>query len=70
MVLSDVDIKRYMEQGKIRVSPELALDQYGSCSVDLRLGTEFSVFEHSKHPYIDLKSGRYRGKQILKAKED
>ena len=57
MVLSDVDIKRYMEQGKIRVSPELALDQYGSCSVDLRLGTEFSVFEHSKHPYIDLKSG-------------
>jgi len=57
MVLSDVDIRRYMEKGKIRVSPDLSPDQYGSCSVDFRLGKEFSVFEHSKHPYVDLKSG-------------
>jgi len=56
MVLSDVDIKRYIEQGKIKITPDLEPDQFGSCSVDFRLGSEFSVFEHSRYPYIDLKS--------------
>jgi dCTP deaminase len=55
MVLSDVDIRRYMELGKIRISPELPPAQLGSCSVDLRLGNEFSIFEHSRHPYIDVR---------------
>lgn len=55
MVLSDVDIRRYIEQGKIRVMPELPPEQFGSCSVDFRLGNEFSVFEHSKHAFIDLR---------------
>lgn len=55
MVLSDVDIKRYIERGKIRITPELPPEQFGSCSVDFRLGVEFSVFEHSRHPYIDLR---------------
>jgi dCTP deaminase len=55
MVLSDIDIKRYLAQGKIRITPELAPDQFGSCSVDFRLGNEFSVFEYSRHPYIDLR---------------
>lgn len=55
MVLSDVDIRRYMDLGKIRISPELPPDQFGSCSVDFRLGAEFSVFEHSRYPYIDLR---------------
>jgi dCTP deaminase len=53
MVLSDIDIRRYMEQGKIRVTPELPPEQFGSCSVDFRLGSEFSIFEHSRHAYID-----------------
>ncbi len=55
MVLSDVDIKRYIELGKIKISPDLPPDQFGSCSVDFRLGNEFSVFEHSRNPYIDLR---------------
>src|SRR5438445_1635014 len=55
MVLSDVDIKRYMREGKIRVTPELPPEQFGSCSIDFRLGDEFSVFEHSRHALIDLK---------------
>lgn len=54
MVLSDVDIRRYIESGKIRITPELPPDQFGSCSVDFRLGREFNVFEHSRFPYIDL----------------
>jgi dCTP deaminase len=56
MVLSDIDIKRYIAEGKIKISPELPPDQFGSCSVDFRLGTEFNVFEHSRYPFIDLKS--------------
>ena len=55
MVLSDVDIRRYLTEGKIKISPALPPDQYGSCSVDFRLGEEFSVFEHSRHALIDLK---------------
>ena len=55
MVLSDVDIKRYIALGKIKIAPELPPEQFGSCSVDFRLGGEFNVFEHSRHPYIDLK---------------
>src|ERR1051325_8250476 len=55
MVLSDVDIKRYLAAGKNRITPELPPEQFGSCSVDFRLGNEFSVFEHSLHPYIDLR---------------
>jgi len=55
MVLSDVDIKRYLEQGKIKITPSLPPEQFGSCSVDFRLGHAFSVFEHSRHAFIDLK---------------
>ncbi len=58
MVLSDVDIRRYIAAGKIRITPELAPDQFGSCSVDFRLGPEFNVFEHSRNAYIDLRERR------------
>ena len=56
MVLSDVDIKRYIQMGKIRISPELPPEQFGSCSVDFRLGPEFNIFEYSRHAYIDLRA--------------
>jgi len=55
MVLSDTDIHKYIAQGKIKITPSLPPEQFGSCSVDFRLGHEFSVFEHSRHPFIDLK---------------
>ncbi|MSV35028.1 MAG: dCTP deaminase [Bryobacterales bacterium] len=55
MVLSDIDIKRYLAEGKIKIAPDLPPEQFGSCSVDFRLGAEFSVFEHSRHAFIDLR---------------
>lgn len=56
MVLSDRDIVRFMEMGKIKITPKPDLSkQLGSCSIDLRLGNVFMVFEHSKYPYIDLR---------------
>src|SRR5260370_32955275 len=58
MVLSDVDIKRYIALGKIKIAPELPPEQFGSCSVDFRLGGEVSIFEHSRHAFIDLRDKR------------
>jgi dCTP deaminase len=57
MILSDKDIKSYIKKGIISFYPELDFStQLGSCSVDLRLGYQFRVFEHSKYPYLDPKN--------------
>jgi len=54
MILSDVDIRRALETGRIRIDPEPDLETaLGSISVDFRLGPTFMVFEHSRHSYID-----------------
>ncbi len=54
MVLSDRDIKKSLADGKIQIDPAPDLmTQLGSCSIDLRLGKVFRVFEHSRKPYID-----------------
>lgn len=54
MVLSDKDIKKALRVGKIVIAPKPDLKtQLGSCSIDLRLGNVFRIFEYSKNPYID-----------------
>jgi len=54
MVLSDRDIKEALKAKRISISPSPDLQtQLGSCSIDLRLGNIFRVFEHSKKAYID-----------------
>ena len=54
MVLSDKDIKKFLKAGKIKITPLPDLKEVlGSCSIDLRLGFSFRVFDHSKYPYID-----------------
>lgn len=54
MILSDRDIKKALTSGRIKITPKPNLEtQLGSCSVDLRLGKQFRVFNHSKFPYID-----------------
>lgn len=55
MIFSDRDIKRLLAEGQIKVLPELDLTtQLGSCSIDLRLGNEFSIFNYNKFAYIDI----------------
>ena len=57
MILADVDIRKALADGRIRITPEPDLDaQLGSVSVDFRLGTTFMVFEHSRHSFIDPRS--------------
>ncbi len=54
MVLSDRDIKNALKSGEIKISPKPDLStQLGSCSIDLRLGNNFRIFEHSKNAFID-----------------
>lgn len=54
MILADRDIKEALKSGRIKITPAPDLKtQLGSCSMDLRLGNVFRVFEHSKNAYID-----------------
>ena len=54
MVLSDGDIKKALKSKKIVITPAPDLSvQLGSCSIDLRLGDTFRIFDHGKYPYID-----------------
>lgn len=54
MVLSDGDIKKALKSKKIVITPAPDLSiQLGSCSIDLRLGNIFRVFDHSRNAYID-----------------
>ena len=55
MVLSDVDIRNCLDSGQIVIDPRPDPDKgIGPCSVDLTLGREFRVFEHSRHAFIDV----------------
>lgn len=57
MVLSDRDIRRALEEGRIRIFPAIdETTQLGPCSVDLRLGPVFKVFDYSRVPYIDTRA--------------
>lgn len=54
MVLSDGDIKKALKSKRIIITPVPDFSvQLGSCSIDLRLGNTFRVFEYSKNAYID-----------------
>jgi dCTP deaminase len=54
MILADRDIRAALASGLIGITPVPDLStQLGSCSVDLKLGRKFRVFNHSKIPFID-----------------
>ena len=54
MVLSDVDLTAALASGHIQVTPPPDLEtQLGACSLDLRLGNEFRVFERTRNAFID-----------------
>jgi dCTP deaminase len=59
MILSDRDIKKALRAGTITISPKPKLrEALGSCSIDLRLGNRFRIFDHSKFPFIDPNNPR------------
>ncbi|ATG73950.1 dCTP deaminase [Zobellella denitrificans] len=54
MRLCDRDIKRYLAEGRIRITPEPLPERISGVSVDVLLGNEFRVFQDHTAPYIDL----------------
>jgi len=73
MILSDQDIKKALQTKRIVVKPTPDLSvQLGSCSIDLRLGNTFRVFDHSKYPYIDPSKKDYSNEitKVIKVDKD
>lgn len=65
MILSDIDIKKAISIGKIKISPKPDYDtQLGPCSLDLKLGDTFKIFNHSSFAFIDPKV-KYDDKQLM-----
>ena len=54
-MLSDVDIKKALEEKSIEVNP-LDKSYIQPSSIDLRVGSEFRVFENHKYSHIDPKA--------------
>ena len=52
MLLSDRDIRREVESGRVQVDPFDA-DMVQPSSIDVRLDRLFRVFENHRYPYID-----------------
>jgi|TARA_B100000029_G_scaffold137809_1_gene132720 dCTP deaminase len=55
IMLSDIDIKKALEEKWIEVSP-LDKDFIQPSSIDLKVGYEFRVFENHKYSHIDPKA--------------
>lgn len=73
MILSDGDIRKYLKTGKIVITPKPVLTEVlGSCSIDLRLGNTFRVFDHSKVAYFDPFKKNFSGEVTseIKVKEN
>lgn len=71
MVLSDRDIKKALKEKRIVIAPAPDLrEQLGSCSVDLRLGDTFRIFDYSRNPYIDPSKKDYSNEitKVIKLK--
>lgn len=59
MNLSDHDIKKLLKEGVIGIDPKPNYKkQLSAASVDLTLGNEFKIFQHTSIPYIDVNQPR------------
>ena len=53
MILTDIDIEKALEEGRIVVKPINMEEQIKSVGVDLRLGSEFRLFRLNHKSHID-----------------
>ncbi len=55
MILSDRDIREAIQSGKVKIdSPDdKFLENIGPSSLDLRCGSRFKLYEHTKFPLLD-----------------
>ena len=65
MRLCDKDIKQYLQQQKIIITPSPEDKMISGVTVDMRLGNKFRVFEAHAAPYIDLSGPKEEVQQAL-----
>lgn len=54
-ILSDKELRKYLNEGKIIIDPLIDEKQIQPSSIDMRIGDEFKVFKVIRKPYIDPK---------------
>ncbi len=59
MILSDKDIRKNIEAGRIKIEPCDLSEQLQSVGVDLRLGTTFKIFKVTHKSHINLADKNY-----------
>jgi dCTP deaminase len=69
MILSDRDIKKELEAGRVVIDPfdERAIQP---SSVDLHVDSQFRVFANSRYPYIDVRKPMPDLTELVEIKED
>ncbi|MBO1924241.1 dCTP deaminase [Thiomicrorhabdus sp. 6S3-12] len=65
MKLSDRDIKKQLESGKISIDPQPPESKIKGISVDLRLDNKFRVFNDHTAPFIDLSGPKDEVQRIM-----
>ena len=68
-MLSDKDIKKSLESREIEISP-LDLDYIQPSSIDLRVGSDFRVFENYKYSHIDPKAEQNDLTTLINSSQD
>ncbi|MCX6702545.1 MAG: dCTP deaminase [Candidatus Wolfebacteria bacterium] len=59
MILSDIDIKKAINSGQIKITPKPNLKkQLGTCSLDLRLSKDFKLFGYNHSAFIDVSDSK------------
>ncbi|OCG19976.1 MULTISPECIES: dCTP deaminase [unclassified Gilliamella] len=54
MRLCDRDIEAYLQNGKLKITPQPTVSCINGATVDVRLGNQFRTFREHTTPYIDL----------------
>ncbi|MFI5412630.1 MAG: dCTP deaminase [Candidatus Micrarchaeales archaeon] len=60
MILSDRDIKKYIESGRIKITPLNMKEQLQVIGVDLKLGSTFRIFRITHKTHIDLSEPNFQ----------
>lgn len=69
MILSDRDIRRELEAGRVVIDP-IAEGALQPSSIDLRVDRRFRVFHNSRYPYIDVRQSMEGLTELIEVGDD
>ena len=68
MILSDVDIRKELAAGRVRIDP-FDENSVQPSSIDMRVDSYFRVFANSRYPYIDVRKKMEDLTELVEASE-